>query len=176
VFGSSQVREGEALYQEALELGRLLARAGFDVMTGGYDGVMAAVSRGVHEAGGRVIGVTLSLFDPEPPNPWLHEEQRTEAFSERLRHLTEQADGYIVLRGGIGTLTEFAYTWSLLQTGAVARKPFVVLGESWARLVRLLREDDFRIADEYYKLIRFARTPQEAVAILKSWSENSERP
>lgn len=173
VYGSSQAQEGEELYREALELGRLLATAGFDVITGGYDGTMAAVSRGAREAGGHVIGVTLSLFDPLPPNPWLNEEQRTDAFPERLRRMTEMADAYIVLRGGIGTLTEFAYTWGLLQTGAIPRRPFIVLGAPWRRLVHLLREDDFRIADAHYALIQFASTPQEAVALLKLYFERT---
>lgn len=168
IYGSSQPTEEDELYQQALELGHLLAEAGFDVVTGGYGGTMAAVSRGARKAGGHVIGVTLSLFDPEPPNPWLHEEQRTDTFPERLRRLTEMADGYVVLPGGIGTLTEFAYTWSLLQTGGIPHRPFILLGGPWRRLIRLLREDNFRIADPHYDLVRLAQTPREVVAMLKA--------
>ncbi len=168
IYGSSQPREEDALYQEALELGRLLARAGYDVMTGGYDGTMGAVSRGARESGGKVIGVTLSLFSSDQPNSWLHEERRAESFPDRLRDLTELADAYVVLRGGIGTLTEFAYTWGLMQTGAMPRKPFIVLGAPWQRLVQLLREDDFRIDDRHYDLIQFASTPLEVVAMLQA--------
>jgi predicted Rossmann-fold nucleotide-binding protein len=50
VFGSSRPAEGHADYIEALELGRALAAAGFGVCTGGYSGVMEAVSRGAREA------------------------------------------------------------------------------------------------------------------------------
>ncbi|MEJ5198439.1 MAG: DNA-binding protein, partial [Anaerolineae bacterium] len=66
VFGSSRREEESALYREAYELGRVLAGAGYAVLTGGYNGSMAAVSRGAAEAGGRVIGVTCAIFDPLP--------------------------------------------------------------------------------------------------------------
>ncbi len=46
VFGSSRRTEHSELYQEAYELGRVLARAGCAVLSGGYGGSMAAVSRG----------------------------------------------------------------------------------------------------------------------------------
>jgi uncharacterized protein (TIGR00725 family) len=84
VFGSSRRDEGSALYRETYELGRLLAQAGYAVLSGGYNGSMAAVSRGAREAGGRVIGVTCAVFDPTPPNPWLTEEIRTPTLLDRL--------------------------------------------------------------------------------------------
>ena len=100
VYGSAQPQPGDELYEEAYRLGRLLAEAGFDVMSGGYYGTMAAVSRGAHEGGGRVVGVTMAIFDPRPPNEWVHETTHTPGFPERLRTLTEMADAYIALRGG----------------------------------------------------------------------------
>jgi len=69
VFGSSRREENSIHYREAYELGSALARAGHAVLTGGYGGSMAAVSRGAAEAGGRVIGVTCALFDPSLPIP-----------------------------------------------------------------------------------------------------------
>ncbi len=53
VFGSSRPHEGDADYEEARVLGRALAKHGFAVCSGGYAGVMAAVSRGAKEAGGK---------------------------------------------------------------------------------------------------------------------------
>ena len=65
---SSRPEDGHADYAEALELGRALAAAGFTVCTGGYGGVMEAVSRGARESGGRVLAVTSSFF-PVPRQP-----------------------------------------------------------------------------------------------------------
>ena len=58
VFGGAQPKEGSEAYEEARELGKLLAERGHAVLTGGYMGTMEAVSRGAHEVGGHVIGVT----------------------------------------------------------------------------------------------------------------------
>ena len=58
VFGGAQPKEGTPAYEEARELGSLLAQRKHAVLTGGYMGTMEAVSRGASEAGGHVIGVT----------------------------------------------------------------------------------------------------------------------
>ena len=79
VFGGSQPKEEDAAYAEAMELGRLLAQRGHTVLTGGYIGVMEAVSRGACEAGGHVIGVTcedIEAWRPIKANSWVMEEIR----------------------------------------------------------------------------------------------------
>lgn len=175
VYGSSQPEPGSALYEEARELGRRLAEAHFTVMTGGYDGTMAATSAGAYEAGGHVIGVTLNIFDPRPPNQWVKEEAKYPDFSQRLRHFTEMADGFVVLRGGIGTLTELFFTWGLMQTSAIRPpKPIIVLGHPWRRLFNLLREDEFLIQDQFYDLIQWANSPEEVVRQLQQTLRNEE--
>jgi uncharacterized protein (TIGR00725 family) len=62
VFGSSRPREGDAEYTIARSLGAELTTKGFIVCSGGYSGVMEAVSRGAKEAGGRTLGITASFF------------------------------------------------------------------------------------------------------------------
>ena len=52
IFGGSLPQTGSKGYQEAYNLGQLLAQAGHSVITGGYIGTMEAVSRGAAEAGG----------------------------------------------------------------------------------------------------------------------------
>ena len=71
VFGSSRAVPDDGLFKEGLEMGRLLGANGFDVTTGGYTGVMEAVSRGAAEAGAHVVGVTMSHFEDGPtPTSW----------------------------------------------------------------------------------------------------------
>ena len=67
VYGSSAVRPGDPAYELALALGRAAAKAGAAVMTGGYHGTMEACSRGAHEEGGHVVGVTVELFEKRGP-------------------------------------------------------------------------------------------------------------
>ena len=62
VFGSSRPREGDSHYAMARSLGAALAAQGFAVCSGGYGGVMEAVSRGAKEAGGRTLAVTAEFF------------------------------------------------------------------------------------------------------------------
>ena len=152
VFGSGRAPIDHPVLAQAERLGRLLAEAGFAVICGGYGGTMESVSRGARQAGGRITGVTLDLFVPRlTPNPWLTEEQRVRDFFPRLERLTS-ADGFVVLQGSIGTLTEATLTWSLLQTGQIAPKPFIFVGAGWRRLFdafraeTLMTEADFSLA------------------------------
>jgi hypothetical protein len=141
IFCSAKTRQGEAAYEEAQLLGRLLAQAGFTVCSGGYQGSMEAVSRGAREAGGRTIGVTLAQFDPRPANPWVAKEIKMPTYLSRIERLITLADGYIALPGGMGTLTEMAATWSLLQLQVIPARPAILLGEGWARVLEAMRRE-----------------------------------
>src|SRR5579863_2062263 len=139
VFGSSRPEEGHADYAEALELGRALAGAGFAVCTGGYGGVMEAVSRGARESGGRVLAVTSSFFRPRV-NRWVEEETCMATWRERLFELVRLGDGYVACKGGTGTLVELAVVWEMLNKRAMTPRPFVVLGDFWEPIVSRVRE------------------------------------
>jgi uncharacterized protein (TIGR00730 family) len=143
VFGSSTARPGEPAWELALDLGRELARAGADVMTGGYGGLMEACSQGAHEAGGHVVGVTVELFEARGPvNRWVHERVHTDRLTARLEHLVERAHGYVVLPGSIGTLTELFLVWTLVSVRGRAHAPIVLLGEHWPAFLEALRQPD----------------------------------
>ncbi len=143
VFGSSTVRPGEPAWELGLALGRELARAGADVMTGGYGGLMEACSQGAHEAGGHVVGVTVELFEQRGPvNRWVHERVHTHRLTERLEHLVGRATGYVVLPGSIGTLTELFLVWTLVSVRGRAHAPIVLLGEHWPAFLDSLRQPD----------------------------------
>ena len=98
VFGGRHPVAGDREYAEAVRLGTMLAQAGHTVMSGGYSGVMEAVSRGAAEAGGAAIGVTMDIFGSLAPNPYLTREIRTRNFFERLDTLISSASAFLVLR------------------------------------------------------------------------------
>jgi uncharacterized protein (TIGR00725 family) len=113
VFGGSQLKESDAAYGEAYDLGRLLALAGHTVLTGGYIGTMEAVSKGANQAGGHVVGVTsadIEAWRGIRANPWVKEERRFATLQERLNELVLACDAAIALPGGPGTLTEISLT------------------------------------------------------------------
>jgi hypothetical protein len=128
---------------------------------------MEAISRGAREAGGHTIGVTLKLFDPRPANPWVAEECKMPTYLTRIERLITLADGYVALPGGMGTLTEMASTWSLLQLRAIPPRPAILLGESWARLLEAIRRD-LIIPESDFACWQLAATPTEAVEMLSA--------
>jgi len=139
IFGSGRAREGDPHYSEAQALGAVLAARGFTVCTGGYAGVMEAVSRGAKESGGRTVGVTARFFKSRRANRWIDEEVRVKTWQDRLFELIKRGSGYVVLRGGTGTLVELAVVWEMLNKGVMAGKPFVVLGDFWQPIIERVR-------------------------------------
>jgi uncharacterized protein (TIGR00730 family) len=165
VYGSSTVREGDAAYGLAFELGGALARAGADVMTGGYGGTMEACSRGAHEAGAHVVGVTVELFEKRgPANRWVRERVHTSDLYERLRYIVERADGFVALPGSIGTLTELFLTWTLLSVKGRPAAPLVLLGEHWGAWLEAHRHPDL-VLPHLFEFVRVAGTPDEAAQL-----------
>ena len=165
VFGSSEPSPAETLYGAAREVGRLLAVAGHRVVTGGYGGVMEGASRGAAEAGGRALGVVCSAFGDRAPNPYLTEVRNTPDLYARTRELVVASDAFVVLSGGSGTLAEVALVWALHRAGSLGRRPMVLLGDPWPRVLRCL-EDAGVLAAPERAMTGLAATPTEAVALV----------
>ncbi len=161
VFGSGRAEPGSAEYETARELGGALAQAGFAVCTGGYGGVMEAVSRGAKEAGGHTIGVTAKVFAARA-NPWVEEEIRVESWHERLLELMRRGDAYVVLPGGTGTLVELAVVWEWLHKGFLTDKPLVVLGRFWEPVLATVTAKE-----DVGHLVTRAATPRQVVELLQ---------
>jgi uncharacterized protein (TIGR00730 family) len=168
VFGSSEPREGDPLYEEARRVGGLLAQAGLVVVNGGYGGVMEAASRGARESGGRAVGVTTQAFTRGPGNAYLDEEIRETDLFTRTRRLIDLGDAYIILAGKSGTLAELTFLWALNRGGLLPPTRVVLLGECWKEIFRTLEERRM-IEAEQIRITRLARTPEEAVEMVASF-------
>jgi len=118
VFGGRKIASDS--YNQALELGRLLADEGWLVFCGGGSGAMEAVSRGVHEAGGTCIGI-LKGRNLSEANKWVTIPIATGIDISRNALLAYNCDVAIAINGSYGTLSEIAYG---LQLG----KPVFGLG------------------------------------------------
>jgi len=170
VYGSSQVRPGDAVYAAAESIGKGLAEAGYAVMSGGYYGVMEAVSKGARAAGGHVIGITtdqIGLQFAVQPNRYLQEVINYGQLRDRILHMIEKGDAYLALPGGIGTLHEIAETWELMRVGGIGPKPFVCYGPMWADIIGALQASPY-LAAGYDGMIRFAHSPAAALKILRA--------
>jgi uncharacterized protein (TIGR00725 family) len=113
---------GPEVLAQARETGRLLARRGYGVVTGGLGGVMAAACQGAVEAGGRSLGI-LPGTDPAAANPYCQTVIPTGLGQARNLLVVLSGLGAIAISGGAGTLSEIGHA---LKQG----KPVVSLG-SW---------------------------------------------
>jgi uncharacterized protein (TIGR00730 family) len=172
VFGGSQPKEGDTAYNEAMELGRLLAQRGHTVLTGGYIGTMEAVSRGACEAGGHVIGVTcedIENWRKVAPNRWVKEEWRRKTLLERLQGLIDGCDAALALPGGPGTLTEIALMWNLMIVESIHRRPLILIGSGWQSVLdQVFAQLDIYTPAHQRELLTFAKDIHTAVEFLES--------
>jgi uncharacterized protein (TIGR00730 family) len=165
VLGSARLGEDDPRWSQAYDLGRLLAGAGYTVMTGGYGGLMAAVARGAFEAGGRAIGLPMRNWRSLQPNPWQSELRWSLHYGERLAHILN-CQAAIALPGGVGTLSELTLCWSAAQTeGRPA--PLILLGEHWPALISSIASHLVVNALDL-ALLRFAGDAAEALRLLEA--------
>jgi uncharacterized protein (TIGR00730 family) len=169
IFGGSKCAEGSEEYGQARRVGELLAEAGFTICTGGYLGVMEAASRGAHERGGRVLGMTMSQFKTEP-NRYLTQKVANAHFYERLQNLITRSVGFIAVRGGMGTVTELSLVWNKLQTKVIEPRPLVLLGDCWPPVIECFRSH-LVVSQQDTSLLDFVSTPEEAVRVILEKTE-----
>jgi uncharacterized protein (TIGR00730 family) len=171
VFGSSRPKEADPDYGEARALGRALAESGFAVCSGGYAGVMEAVSRGAKEAGGKTYGVTAEFFSAKT-NRWIDVEVRMKTWEERLFELIRLGDGFVACKGGTGTLVELAVVWEMLNKSVMTGKPFAVLGQFWTPILDCVREVELGHPGSWGeangRLVHTAADPAAAAAFMQA--------
>ena len=83
----------------------------------------------------------------------------------RLQRLILPASGFICLRGGSGTLAEWALTWTLLASGLIPSVPLVLLGREWQDLLDTIRAGMLPRETDWPH-VQVAETIDEALAIL----------
>ena len=168
VFGSSRSPEQSAPYAQARQLGAALAAAGFAIASGGYGGLMEAVSRGAAEAGGKVIGVAAASLSRKT-NRWVQQEIVVETWDQRLFRLLELGDGYVACPGETGTLVELAVAWEMMSKGLLPRKPLVALGNYWLPVIELIQRAMPQAPAEggSRDLVRVVESVPEAVSLLR---------
>lgn len=138
VFGGSSTQPGEFAYEEARRLGALLGEHGHSVLTGGYNGVMQAASRGCGEAGGHVIGITctqIEAYRGAVINQWVAEEIHFDTLRERMYALINTCDAAVVMPGGVGTISEMMVTWNEMITGGLSPRPLILVGSEWNAVI-----------------------------------------
>ncbi len=170
IFGSARVSEGDPAYEEAREVARRLAEAGFAIVTGGGPGAMEGANRGAQEGGGISVGFNIELPHEQHENPYLDIAMTFDHFYVRKTMFVKAAEGFVIFPGGFGTLDELFESLTLIQTGKVLHFPVVLYDTDYWRPMldwinaRLLAEG--MVWPEDVALLRLTDDPDEAVAMI----------
>lgn len=146
----------------------------FVICTGGGPGIMEAANRGAGRAGGKSIGMNISLPEEQFPNSFISPELSFifHYFFTRKFWLINKAKAVIAFPGGYGTLDELFETLTLVQTGKIAREDLAIVlygEEYWKKAIHFeTLVDQGAIAPEDAQLFFFCSTPQKAFAFLKA--------
>jgi uncharacterized protein (TIGR00730 family) len=168
VFGSALPKQDHVTYQDSFAVGKSLGEAGHSVMTGGYNGVMAAASEGAASVGARVFGVTCLALERQrgsKHNIWVTDVIACETLRERIYTLTDRADAYVIMPGGLGTLNELVFTCEMMRAGEVPRRPVVCYSEFWRPIISAMTETEFLHHGGWGNLF-FAHSPAEVVSLV----------
>lgn len=140
IFGSARIPPASPIYAAATETARLLAQAGFTIITGGGPGLMEAANKGARAGGGRSVGCTIELPFETGANPFVDLEVRFRYFFIRKIMFVKYAQAFVIFPGGFGTLDELFEALTLIQTGKIHDFPVILYGSDfwqgmldWAR-------------------------------------------
>jgi uncharacterized protein (TIGR00730 family) len=139
IFGSSLPKQNDEEYKTAYMLGCELAKNGYSVCTGGYQGIMDAASKGAVENGAEAIGITVDLWGAVP-SKYLTREIKCTTLFERITKLVETGDGYVIMQGGTGTLLELAVVWELMNKNLSKTKPVACHSNMWNDIVKVMEK------------------------------------
>src|ERR1700716_130778 len=141
VFGSARSKPTDPYYKDGVKLGAALARRGFAVITGGGPGIMEAVNKGCHEAGGLSVGCNIELPNEQSLNKYVDLGVEFRYFFVRKNMFVKYARGFVIFPGGLGTLDELFESLTLAQTGKIEHFPIVLFGtEYWSGLLDWIRK------------------------------------
>jgi len=172
VFGSARFGENHPDYQQAFEVGRLLAQQGFAVVTGGGPGLMEAANKGARAGGGLSIGCNIQLPKEQRPNPYLDKFIEFDHFFVRKVMLVKYSSAFVIMPGGFGTLDEAFEVVTLIQTQKLESFPIVTLGAGYYdELANFIRNTMLRagtISESDMQLIKRADSPEHALRLIES--------
>lgn len=141
VFGSARTPPDNPYYQMAVDLSAKLVEQEFAVITGGGPGIMEAANKGAIEAGGRSVGLNITLPMEQQPNPYQNLELNFHYFFVRKVMFVKYASAFVIFPGGFGTMDEFFESMTLIQTLKIAPFPVICMGtEFWSGLIDWVRE------------------------------------
>src|SRR5713226_3266686 len=165
IFGSARTLPDDPIYKAATETARLLAKAGFGIITGGGPGIMEAANKGAQEGGNLSIGCNIELPFEQGPNPYLDISLDFRYFFVRKTMFVKYSDAFVIFPGGFGTMDELFEALLLIQTKKVRNFPVILYDSKfWAGLINWIRDtmlDTEKIMPEDAGLLLLSDDPAE---------------
>ncbi len=172
IFGSARIGPDDPHYDAAVETARLLAEAGFAIITGAGPGIMEAGNKGAQLGGGRSIGCNIELPFEQGANPYVDTLIDFRYFFVRKTMFIKYSVAFVIFPGGFGTLDELFEALTLIQTGKIYRFPVILFGRYyWAGLLRWLQArvlSEGKISDGDLDLMLVTDSPAEAAQAIIS--------
>ncbi len=171
IFGSARVKPDDPYYKIAVDTARLLAEAGFPIITGGGPGIMEAANKGAVDGDGLSIGCNIELPHEQGTNQYVRRSMYFRFFFVRKTMFAKYSMAFVVFPGGFGTLDEMFEALTLIQTGKVSSFPVVLVGKNyWSGLVEWLRAtmlSEGKINAEDLNLFHCTDDPEEVLRIIR---------
>jgi uncharacterized protein (TIGR00730 family) len=174
IFGSARTAPDDPQYLAAEETARLLAEAGFSIITGAGPGIMEAANKGARAGGGQSIGCNIELPFEQGANPYVDTLVNFRYFFVRKTMFIKYSSAFIIFPGGFGTLDEAFEALTLIQTGKIYQFPVILFGRHyWAGLIRWLQSRvlvEKKISPGDLDLMLLTDDPAEAAhAVIEAW-------
>lgn len=173
VFCSSSNNVKTCFFEEAKELGEIIAGKGYTLVYGGAEvGLMGTLAKSVHANGGEVVGVIPSkLKDKEVAYVKADELVVTKDMRDRKTIMEERSDAFIALPGGFGTLEEI-FEIMTLRMLKYHSKPIIIVNSNnfYDLLIKLL---DYIISEQFAKPTstqhyKIVANPEEAISYIEN--------
>ncbi|MCM8822313.1 MAG: TIGR00730 family Rossman fold protein [Candidatus Omnitrophica bacterium] len=173
VWGSARVNSNSAWYEKAQTLGKLLAKNGYAVITGGGPGIMEAANKGAYNAGGISVGLNIELPHEQKPNKYISHLISFRYFFVRKVMFVKYSKAFVIFPGGFGTLDEFVEAITLIQTKRAARFPVILVGgKYWNGLLKWM--EDCLVGNGYIdrrdiNIFTTTETPEQVIRIIRNF-------
>ena len=180
MFGSARVEPTNPFYKLARATAGLAAKAGYAVITGGGPGIMEAANRGAFEAGGKSIGLNISLPQEQLANQYQNLSMNFHYFFARKVTFIKYATAIVCFPGGFGTMDEFFESMTLMQTLKVDRYPLILMGsEFWKDLLGWIEDKMLgrhrHVSTSDLEIYKLTDDPAEAVQIVEDYRRAREK-
>ena len=146
IFCSANQEIDPDFFKYTEELGRWAAKNDHSIVYGGVNqGLMECVAKAVHEAGGRTIGIIPRIVEESGRiSDYVDVEILCDDLNDRKQLMQDQADIFVALPGGIGTLDEILSIAASATIGYHDKKVILYnMKGFWDSLIALL--DDLQI-------------------------------